>query len=276
MYQTVSKKIDKQHRQIAARFSLASPTYHEHAQVQHHVAERLVTVCSSAGLGQGVDGRVLELGCGTGVFTSLLLKEFPNVFVDAVDISSRMISQARKLIGESPRLQWRVGDASHLPFRRIFSYAVSSSAVHWMQPLEDTFVAVKRSLRPGGKFIFSVMSQGTLDELSETRREVVPEKKPKLALPGLLDVSQMLTRVGFCVEALERENIIVHYEDTRSLLSNLHELGLTGGDLSGSKNLLTRGELVRLMERYDQKYRNGNGMVRATYCVIYISASLTA
>ncbi|HMK34973.1 MAG TPA: methyltransferase [Desulfomonilaceae bacterium] len=53
-------------------------------------------------------GRILELGCGTGLYTSWLCKR--NLEVAAMDISSKMIEQARN---RSPEARYYVGDCQN-------------------------------------------------------------------------------------------------------------------------------------------------------------------
>jgi SAM-dependent methyltransferase len=59
--------------------------------------------------------RVLDLGTGTGSVARLVAARFPDAAVIGVDISERMIEQARRRT-ESARVSYQVADAEHLPF----------------------------------------------------------------------------------------------------------------------------------------------------------------
>jgi ubiquinone/menaquinone biosynthesis C-methylase UbiE len=59
--------------------------------------------------------RVLDLGTGTGLVARLVAARFPDAAVIGVDISERMIEQARRRT-ESARVSYQVADAEHLPF----------------------------------------------------------------------------------------------------------------------------------------------------------------
>jgi ubiquinone/menaquinone biosynthesis C-methylase UbiE len=59
--------------------------------------------------------RVLDLGTGTGSVARLVAARFPDAAVIGVDLSERMIEQARRRT-ESARASYEVADAEHLPF----------------------------------------------------------------------------------------------------------------------------------------------------------------
>ena len=56
--------------------------------------------------------RVLDVGTGTGAVARLLVELFPDAEVTGVDVSPKMIAEARRL----GRQRYDVGDASHLPY----------------------------------------------------------------------------------------------------------------------------------------------------------------
>ncbi|MFO0825927.1 MAG: class I SAM-dependent methyltransferase [Gemmataceae bacterium] len=60
--------------------------------------------------------RALVLGDGNGRFLVELLAANPQLEVDALDISTAMTELARRRIGNSPRVQFHIGDALHQPF----------------------------------------------------------------------------------------------------------------------------------------------------------------
>lgn len=64
-----------------------------------------------------LDGRnfatLLDVGCGTGTFLSMVLNKF-NVGVFGIDISPGMIEKSSQLLGD--RADLRVGDSEHLPW----------------------------------------------------------------------------------------------------------------------------------------------------------------
>lgn len=93
--------------------------------------------------------RVLDLGTGTGEGALFLAREFPGARVRGVDISERMIRQARAKVGLDPegRIAFRVADAAALP------YGDQSFDLVTLVNMPPFFAQIARVLRPGGQVI---------------------------------------------------------------------------------------------------------------------------
>ena len=59
--------------------------------------------------------RVLDVGTGTGAVARLVAARLPEAEIEGVDVSERMIDEARRL-SDSPRVRFQVADAEKLPF----------------------------------------------------------------------------------------------------------------------------------------------------------------
>jgi tRNA (cmo5U34)-methyltransferase len=98
--------------------------------------------------------RVLELGVGTGTLTAQILENFPQAEVTGIDISPRMIAQARtKLRPYRHRVELVAGDLG--AFREgTYEVVVSALAIHHLaDPAKwRLFGRIFRSLAPGGYF----------------------------------------------------------------------------------------------------------------------------
>jgi SAM-dependent methyltransferase len=96
----------------------------------------------------------LDLGCGTGFSTEVLVAEQPGVVWQAVDASAAMLELARAKAGLA-RVQFHEARAEALPFADAsFDAVVASFAWHWFG--ERAGQEVRRILRPGGWFLASV------------------------------------------------------------------------------------------------------------------------
>jgi ubiquinone/menaquinone biosynthesis C-methylase UbiE len=63
--------------------------------------------------------RLLEVGCGVGAQTEILLERFPNLTIDGIDAAAAQIGRAKERLATSVkggRARFHVGDALHLPF----------------------------------------------------------------------------------------------------------------------------------------------------------------
>jgi SAM-dependent methyltransferase len=92
--------------------------------------------------------RVLDLGTGTGSVARLVAARFPDAAVIGVDISGRMIEQARHRT-ESASVSYQVADAEHLPFE---DAAFDLVTLGNMIPFFDELARIVAS---GGRVLFS-------------------------------------------------------------------------------------------------------------------------
>ncbi len=94
--------------------------------------------------------KVLDFGCGTGIYIKILIKK--GAIVKGFDISNDMLSIARK---ENPQLDLRQGSGYDIPFREKFDIVLASLVVHYLSDWNKMFQEIARVLRKGGYFVFS-------------------------------------------------------------------------------------------------------------------------
>jgi SAM-dependent methyltransferase len=98
---------------------------------------------------------VLDLGCGTGQLAHRIRTELAPVRIVGCDFSSGMLRQAS---ARDDAIAWVRGDATRLPFRSaVFDAAVSTQAFHWFPDQRATLRELARVLRPGGRFLLTVV-----------------------------------------------------------------------------------------------------------------------
>ena len=99
-------------------------------------------------------GHVLEIGCGRGVGTELVLDVFGAAHVDAFDLDPDMVARAQKrLSSRGDRVKLWVGDATKIDapdehYDAVFDFGIVHHVPRWRDALRE----VHRVLRPGGRF----------------------------------------------------------------------------------------------------------------------------
>jgi len=251
---------------VGRRFSAEAANYHDGAGIQLRVARRLRAYLDCPA------SRVLEAGCGSGHYTALLLEALPGATIDALDISTEMAQEARERLGECGRVRWIHADAATFRGTATYDLVTSSSALHWLDPLDEGIANLANLLSPGGEFVCSVMVDGTLGELRESRLRVAPHKPPLGRLPDADAFRAALRAAG--LDCLEDEEVIEtgRYRGAMEFLDRIHRLGVTGGAVSRARVPLSRGDIRRLIEDYESHHRDAEGMVTATYRVLYLRA----
>jgi SAM-dependent methyltransferase len=110
-------------------------------------------------------GDVLEIACGTGLLTRHLRERLdPAVLLVATDLSAAMLKYARDKLSGAEGIEWREADAASLPFdERRFAAVVCGFGVMFAPDKRKAFGEVRRVLKEGGTFLFSVWD--SIDEL---------------------------------------------------------------------------------------------------------------
>ncbi len=112
----------------------------------HSEKYRLMMQCIS----KVSNSKILEIGCGTGIYTRFLVNDFEHVI--ATDLDGSMCSQAQTLI---PKAKVLVADACKLPFHDAsFDGVFGVSILHHVPDRALAFREVFRVLKPGGWFAF--------------------------------------------------------------------------------------------------------------------------
>jgi ubiquinone/menaquinone biosynthesis C-methylase UbiE len=116
-------------------------------------------------------GKVLEVGPGPGYVSIEVARLLPQVEVVGLDLSETMIEIARQNADEhgvSERVEFRQGNASHMPFDDSrFDFVVSGGSLHHWEESRQVFSEIYRVLKPGRRAL-----------VSDLRRDV-PQKAVK-------------------------------------------------------------------------------------------------
>ncbi len=141
---------------VCNRFAKGRATYDSAADVQHRIADHLFALWQKHGLGRGP---VLEIGVGSGYFTSLYSRKFPAGRLVLWDIAG----------GSAGALEVRRADAeAELPtVRGSFGAVVSASTMQWFNSPAAFLIQLERVLEPGGLAVLSTFGPETFRELAE-------------------------------------------------------------------------------------------------------------
>ena len=105
----------------------------------------------------GEHDNVLDLGCGVGWATRVLAQKAARGIVAGLDLSDRMIAQARTGYRNPHNVFFVVADASGIPYGPgFFNSLLSVESIYYYPELPTAFSEVHRILKPGGKAFFLI------------------------------------------------------------------------------------------------------------------------
>lgn len=251
---------------IEKHFSAAAKTYDRYSRPQQALIRSLI-----AELPAGPPARILELGCGTGQLTRRLIDRYPNIPIDALDLSPGMIEHCRATFANQPQISWIIADAQTYAPGTVYPLIISSSALHWTTNLKETFSRIHQNLKPGGTFALGMMLKGTLKELRELRTKIAPQKVFGTRLPTFGKTEETLRQTGFSIQKTECLNRRFTYANSAVFLKALHEQGVTDGSLEQGYIPLTRNEMKQLLHDYQKDYTAGDNVYASYETAIFIA-----
>ncbi len=151
-------------------------------------------------ISQNAEARILDLGCGDGLFIQELLKSFIPAMVQLVDGSAEMLDAARERLGNRGTLNFTRASFQELltndPLIDTFDFVCSSFAIHHLpfKEKKELYAYVHKRLSPGGCFVHNDVVSPPFDELEKWYfslwRQWIEEHPAKERREQLLDTPE--------------------------------------------------------------------------------------
>ena len=240
-------------QEIGWHFSKYAHAYDKHAQLQKLMAKKLASF-----LPNDTPEQILEIGCGTGLFTKYLLnKSVKKIFLN--DISPEMISCMKLKIFLPPYSQIIHGNAELLKFQKVDMIA-ANAVFQWFKNPRVVLGRLNSYIKSNGSLVFSTFGPSTLEEL----RKVAPLESPVLLL-SKNEWCKLIEEAGFIVHLSAKESHKTFFPNTLSLLKNLQQIGAAPTQMTSPKILR------QLIKDYDDICFTKQG-VHANWELLYFSA----
>jgi malonyl-CoA O-methyltransferase len=167
---------------VAQSFGARAESYDHHADLQRGVAERLARLLPPLGR-----PRVLELGCGTGLFSRHLVARYPEGTFLLTDLAPAMVEQCRRNLAATGRpmpASFEVMDAARPAAEGPFDLIATSMTLHWLADPAAALAALRTRLAPGGRVLYATIGPSSFAEW----RDVLGRQ----GLPiGLIDIPEL-------------------------------------------------------------------------------------
>lgn len=241
---------------IAQRFAKAADTYTGEAHVQHRIAHKMIGLLEQY-LSDAAPKRIVEFGCGTGIYSRLLIRSLQPEQLILNDLCSEMGNSCADLLGE--RVAFVSGDAEQLSFPRYTELITSCSTLQWFEHPEAFFRRCSSSLSAHGYFAFTTFGKENMKEIRQlTGNGLTYRSRQELeaALAPLYDIVYS-----------EEELIPLTFDAPMQVLHHLKQTGVTGI----ATHCWTRSRLQQFCDQYVRQFSR-DASVSLTYHPIYIIA----
>ena len=257
-------------QEIRKKFSRAADSYDNYAKVQTEVAQSLAAKLSLSQDTAGVK-TILEIGCGTGNFTSLLADKFPAAKIIALDFSKEMIAKASQKLRNNT-IEFICAEGEEFleeTAAKSFDLVVSNGSLQWFSDHDQALKNIARVLLPGGAFLCSIFGPDSLKKLGLGLKVLFgyPGNVAADAFPDVRTLQQSLNAY-FTQGTVEQELIEKQYESVHDLLVHIKKTGTGGWHQHGSP-ALTPARLKQLDHWFVKTY----GSCKVTYQIHFLQAT---
>ncbi|MEA3488997.1 MAG: methyltransferase domain-containing protein [Candidatus Omnitrophota bacterium] len=247
---------------ISGNFSRSAASYDDHASVQGKCAEKLISLI------RGRDfTNILEVGCGTGMYTTLLRDEYSKAEITAVDISGDMVRVAReKFPGDDIRFE--IADGETIKFDRKFDLITSNASIQWFEDLDMTLRLFRDSLAGSGVLCFSMYGPETFQELKAVLGFFFGARRWLSSSRFVLcNEVENIVRKYFRRSEIAEERFNADFVSIWDLLKDIKHSGTRGEGL-GDDIFLGKYTVLEMERKYIEKF----GRITATHHVYFCRA----
>ena len=245
-------------KNIINNFSKAASLYDRYADIQKISASHLLNSIETNGF-----QNILEIGCGTGILTKLLMKKFGNARFKAVDISGKMLEVAKTRLKDE-RIDFVAGDAEYMPFDETFDLIASNACFQWFEDLEKVFVRYRDLLKQDGIISFSIFGPLTFHELGVSLKNLSEDAFVEAANFVSKERLKTILEGNFKDVSVEEKIYEEEFRGLKDLLMKIKYTGTANSASSGS-SFFGPKKLKELEAIYLSKFKR----VKATYQIFF-------
>ncbi len=255
---------------IARGFSAAAAHYERWAAPQRTIAEALATLLPET----LPPGPILDLGCGTGLLTGLLIERYPGHKVVGVDVAPAMVEACRAKWPDTAIAEFILDDAEQFSAEGPWALVASSCSFQWFEHPTEDLCRFGGHLAPGGFVALAVPVQGSLPELNDCYGVVLKRTMPGLTFLPPATYEEALEDTGLLMRSVKSEPVVTLYDHGMDALRSFKGVGATFQHQHEYSAL--SGKTVRaLVKEYDRLFALADGRVPLTYQALYCVAENT-
>ncbi|MFQ3578866.1 MAG: malonyl-ACP O-methyltransferase BioC [Bacteroidales bacterium] len=227
---------------ISIRFQKKMYDYDRESFVQKKIASQLIQISKNYISKKQL--QILEIGCGTGNLTKLLVETFQPQNIVCNDISSGFQEHIHNIMNSLSFTNYSFiqGDGEELSITQTFDIITSASTFQWFANLPVFLKTISRFINPQGYLLFSTFGNKNLLEIKD------------LTSIGLIYYSKEelidLLSEFFIVEHFSEELIQIPFSSPLSVLKHIRNTGVN----AVKKVFWTKKTLLEFEEQYKKRF----------------------
>ncbi len=176
---------------IKRRFGKSAKTYDNYAEIQNQVALTL-----NKQINKSAPENILEIGCGTGLLSTEIVKKYPDANFTFTDNSKAMLGTAeQKLCKQFPKQKAQFTFEILNPEKGMgpqhqekYDLIISSMAIHWFNDILNSLKSIQSALTQTGTFHYSTIGPDCFKEWRETLKALQFDNGLRIPpeLPGII------------------------------------------------------------------------------------------
>ncbi|MFH1552078.1 MAG: malonyl-ACP O-methyltransferase BioC [Candidatus Omnitrophota bacterium] len=260
--ETLHANMDK--KIIRNNFSRNADSYDDHAAVQKRCAEKLIELIRGKQF-----RRILEVGCGTGIYTKLLRDEYADAQITALDISGDMVEIAQKKFSQGD-VAFMVADGEQIRRDEKLDLITSNASFQWFERFGTALELFARTLADDGVLCFSMYGPETFKEFEEVLGRHFGGR-PWLSSSRFVsrETTEVILKKHFKNFDLVEEHFTVDFFSLWDFLKDIKHSGARGEGLGGGR-FLGKYVIKELEKTYIEKF----GGITATHHVYFCKAQI--
>lgn len=195
-------------KKIENAFDKGAENYDWAALIQREVAQKLAEFLLNT-----PPENILEIGCGTGFLTRLLVQKYPEANIIAIDISQAMIEKCQKKL---PFVSFEKEDGETYQPSQKFDLIISNMAVQWFDKPNEGLNRLKGFLNPDGTLLYSTLGENNFTEWQDVLKK--------------LNLRSNTLPSRHYEDIIEEEEKNTMYQDAFDFVKSLKEIGANHSD----------------------------------------------
>ena len=108
---------------------------------------------------------ILDIGAGTGLFSSLFKEKYPKAKLTLIDLSENMLQQAKERLKDKDDIEYIIADYTKHEFKKSFDMIISSLSIHHLieEEKRELYTKIFSLLNDGGIFVNADQVLGQTD-----------------------------------------------------------------------------------------------------------------